>query len=282
MSTPHQASPIIPPKEFVCPLTNKLMVDPVTNEHGVSFERTAIEEYVKKNEQEEELECPITGLSLSQHDRDFPLMTDTKLRYKIQFWKRSNGVSSATEDESTSSSSTSTIPLKFLCPLSLTLMEEPVLTVHGQTYEKANILKWIEMNGEICPLTYEELKLVQIIPNLPIQNEIKVYKMKEQQEEKKTATTTSSDNNVTSQSKTNTTVVQPTTVSQKLPQLENVVIGNANNDAVVRGFLKKSLATLSSSSNHSKDLSDDGAGTVTSLDGILTEVQHTLERAKAA
>lgn len=50
-----------PPKDFVCPITGQLFNDPVTLETGQTFERRAIEEWLKRGNKS----CPITRQFLS-------------------------------------------------------------------------------------------------------------------------------------------------------------------------------------------------------------------------
>ncbi len=58
----------------------------------------------------------------------------------------------------------STIPLPFLCPITHSLMRDPVIiTVSGHTYERDALINHINMNNAICPIsrkpfTYEHLK----------------------------------------------------------------------------------------------------------------------------
>ena len=46
--------------QFVCPITGELMQDPVTTEDGITYERTAIEDWLSRN-----LTSPVTNQPLS-------------------------------------------------------------------------------------------------------------------------------------------------------------------------------------------------------------------------
>ena len=56
----------------------------------------------------------------------------------------------------------------FYCPITGSLMKEPVLAQDGQTYEKAAIQEWIERHGK-SPFTNEALSVEELQLNRPIQ-----------------------------------------------------------------------------------------------------------------
>jgi U-box domain len=66
------------------------------------------------------------------------------------------------------------IPPDFMCPLSLSIMEEPVMASDGHTYERENIQKWIDQK-KISPITRAEL-LPHFFPNLLLKNQIDDWK----------------------------------------------------------------------------------------------------------
>ncbi|KAK8673913.1 hypothetical protein V6N13_112222 [Hibiscus sabdariffa] len=57
------------------------------------------------------------------------------------------------------------IPSVFICPISLEPMQDPVTLCTGQTYERANILKWFNLGHYTCPTTMQELWDDSITPN---------------------------------------------------------------------------------------------------------------------
>ena len=71
----------ITPAEFTCPLTMKLMKDPVSTPYGLTYERAAIIEYMNDYQNR----CPKTGQPLAAVD----LVSNKKLRKKIKKWKNS-------------------------------------------------------------------------------------------------------------------------------------------------------------------------------------------------
>nr|ADD60711.1 putative armadillo/beta-catenin repeat related protein [Oryza brachyantha] len=68
---------------FFCPLTNKVMVDPVTTESGVTFDRKAIEEYFEKfTDGSEPVICPVTKMSMQSKT----LRSNVPLKSTIAEW----------------------------------------------------------------------------------------------------------------------------------------------------------------------------------------------------
>ncbi|KAI3429222.1 RING-type E3 ubiquitin transferase [Psidium guajava] len=87
-TTSSQVAEIIEPMygTFFCPLTKKIMEDPVTMESGVTYEREAIAEWLKKHENSEQIGCPVTGKKLVSH----VLSTNFALKTTIEEWKERN------------------------------------------------------------------------------------------------------------------------------------------------------------------------------------------------
>ncbi|KAM7468435.1 hypothetical protein LguiB_015997 [Lonicera macranthoides] len=73
-------------KTFYCPLTKKMMSDPVTIESGVTYERKAITEWYHKFENPEEIFCPKTGKKLGSR----VLSTNRALKATIEEWEKRN------------------------------------------------------------------------------------------------------------------------------------------------------------------------------------------------
>ncbi|XWS76246.1 hypothetical protein CRYUN_Cryun01aG0158900 [Craigia yunnanensis] len=62
------------------------------------------------------------------------------------------------------------IPSRFLCPLSLELMLDPVIVASGQTYDRASIQKWLDSGLTICPKTHQTLTHTNLIPNYTVKD----------------------------------------------------------------------------------------------------------------
>ena len=71
------------PHEFICPLTLEIMVYPLMDRSGRSYERTAILEWITKNNST----CPMTRQPLLANN----LLPNNKLRKEILQWREFNG-----------------------------------------------------------------------------------------------------------------------------------------------------------------------------------------------
>ncbi|KAL4557528.1 hypothetical protein LXL04_035709 [Taraxacum kok-saghyz] len=78
--SPQSSTHSRPPKDFVCPITSHLFTDPVTLETGQTYERKAIEEWVKRGN----TTCPITRQPLSANSLP---KTNYVLKRLITSWK---------------------------------------------------------------------------------------------------------------------------------------------------------------------------------------------------
>lgn len=68
------------------------------------------------------------------------------------------------------------IPNAFLCPISLELMEDPVITPSGISYEREHITKWMMEHQNTDPLTRVAFSQEDLIPNLNLKEAIEDYK----------------------------------------------------------------------------------------------------------
>lgn len=71
---------------FFCPLTKKIMDDPVTIRSGVTYERKAIVEWFEKFNDSEEIFCPITGQKLMS----ISFNANIALKSTLEEWKERN------------------------------------------------------------------------------------------------------------------------------------------------------------------------------------------------
>ena len=67
------------------------------------------------------------------------------------------------------------IPDHFMCPISYTLMQDPVICRDGHSYERAALERWFEMNEPRSPRTNEPLADKTIIPNQVLRSQITEY-----------------------------------------------------------------------------------------------------------
>lgn len=70
------------PKEFLCPLTKEIMINPLMTKYNINFEREAIISWL----QSEDGTCPVTKKLLYLSD----LIPNKALEAKIAFWKWDN------------------------------------------------------------------------------------------------------------------------------------------------------------------------------------------------
>lgn len=63
-----------------------------------------------------------------------------------------------------------TVPKDFCCPISLDLMQDPVIISTGQTYDRRSISRWVEEGHCNCPKTGQMLAHNRLIPNRALRN----------------------------------------------------------------------------------------------------------------
>ena len=61
------------------------------------------------------------------------------------------------------------------CPITLDIMDHPVVAADGHTYERAAITEWIARNGK-SPVTQQPLAVETLVPNLSIKHQIEIYR----------------------------------------------------------------------------------------------------------
>lgn len=64
------------------------------------------------------------------------------------------------------------IPEHFVCPLTLEVMEDPLMNRVGRSYERTAILQWITTKSPTCPLTRQPLNVKDLVPNNRLRKEI--------------------------------------------------------------------------------------------------------------
>lgn len=174
-----ETSSQVPPEEYICPLTKELMTDPVVSRYGHHFERAAIMDWLNDGGNKH---CPVTGNPL----RISNLVSDKTLKWKIDYWAKKNGrkvIEVNNDDEeglllAVSGGVTLSFPdTKFLCPLTKSIMDDPVMTKTGHSFERAALGKWLTDMGEICPVTKEPLKDSEIVSNSKLKWEISQWQL---------------------------------------------------------------------------------------------------------
>ncbi|KAJ7961106.1 RING-type E3 ubiquitin transferase [Quillaja saponaria] len=67
------------------------------------------------------------------------------------------------------------VPADFRCPISLELMQDPVVVATGQTYDRESIKLWIGSGHNTCPKTGQLLAHKGLIPNRALKNFIAMW-----------------------------------------------------------------------------------------------------------
>ncbi|CAL0306294.1 unnamed protein product [Lupinus luteus] len=80
--------------------------------------------------------------------------------------------SSSTENQWWKQPSEVVVPTDFRCPISLELMQDPVVVATGQTYDRDSIKLWIDSGHNTCPKTGQTLAHTEVIPNHALKNMI--------------------------------------------------------------------------------------------------------------
>ena len=68
------------------------------------------------------------------------------------------------------------IPEEFICPISLSVMKDPVVSKDGQTYDRHAILQWLAQGHTTCPLTRQPLKPSLLVPNVNLRMRLMKWK----------------------------------------------------------------------------------------------------------
>lgn len=72
-----------PPDQYICPITNAVMTNPMVDSDGICYEKDAILNYLKQNNSLGPHGKPIQKSALSMNH---------KLKTEIAYWKRENGI----------------------------------------------------------------------------------------------------------------------------------------------------------------------------------------------
>lgn len=68
-----------------------------------------------------------------------------------------------------------TVPTEFLCPLTLEVMVDPVISKYGKNFERSAIIQWLGQGNTTCPLTRQPLKLCDLITDHKLRFRIHSY-----------------------------------------------------------------------------------------------------------
>ena len=64
----------------------------------------------------------------------------------------------------------------YICPISQSLMENPMMTRSGQNFERSSIMKWLDAGNEVCPITSQPLSYSGLLLNHNLKAQIQIWK----------------------------------------------------------------------------------------------------------
>jgi hypothetical protein len=156
-----------PPEELACSITGEAMIDPVIDALGNTYERSAIQRWLRDHNT-----SPLTGAVLPHKD----LVPNHALWSTIENWEkkaheecmakaaaaaaRAAAAEAAARRERRKAERVEAgvdqhmpePPTRFTCPMTGEVMTDPVIDAAGNTYERANIEQWLQEN-KTAPLT---------------------------------------------------------------------------------------------------------------------------------
>jgi U-box domain len=73
---------------------------------------------------------------------------------------------------------------EFICPLTLSIMNDPVMTITGRSFERVAIMEWLARGNTTCPLSRQVLQVTDLVTNHSLHTKIKKWKQQQQQLQK--------------------------------------------------------------------------------------------------
>jgi len=70
------------------------------------------------------------------------------------------------------------IPERFICPLTLEVYTDPLMSRKGLSFEREAITEWLDRGNATCPLTREPLGYRGLVPNAKLRLEVEDWKQK--------------------------------------------------------------------------------------------------------
>ncbi|KAG7355153.1 U-box domain containing protein [Nitzschia inconspicua] len=77
------------------------------------------------------------------------------------------------------------VPEEFLCPLTLCVMKDPVVSKDGISYDRTAIVKWLAKGNQSCPLTRQPMTLSSLAPDNRLRKCIQQWRASQDQPIKK-------------------------------------------------------------------------------------------------
>jgi hypothetical protein len=67
-------------------------------------------------------------------------------------------------------------PSSFICPLTLDVMADPLVSRAGHSFERSAILEWLDRGNTCCPLTRRPMKISDLISHRALKTEIQEWR----------------------------------------------------------------------------------------------------------
>jgi hypothetical protein len=73
-------------------------------------------------------------------------------------------------------SSFKNVPSEFICPLSLQVMIQPLISKTGIHFERSAILAWLAQGSNTCPITHKALKASDLVPDKRLEARLQFWR----------------------------------------------------------------------------------------------------------
>jgi len=154
------------PDPFYCPITKKVMDDPVVLSDGVSYEKSAVtsrEENMYPNRAlKAVIDDAVAASGTSVRAAVVRIQHSMRKVYNEVLEKKYRPLSDV-----------------YYGPITFSLIHEPVIDPEGHTFEKVAIVTWIRENGS-SPLTRTELSIGDLFPNHAITELLNIEKNRDE------------------------------------------------------------------------------------------------------
>lgn len=156
------------PYAFYCPITKKIMEDPVVHPSGDSFEKVAAIEREASGDKKLELVTFYPNRAVKAYiDSEMERLEEAgSMRGTLRKIDTSirTGWDKIVDKTGMPLGEFRPLPDEFYCTLTLDLCHEPVIDPDGYTYEREAIVHWVQNNGD-SPVTRKSLSVEQLYDN---------------------------------------------------------------------------------------------------------------------
>jgi hypothetical protein len=87
-----------------------------------------------------------------------------------------------TVEQTTNDCEEADLPDEFCCPITNTIMNDPVVSKFGHSYERSAIIEWLGSHSHTCPMTRNKLNLSDLITNHKLRVDIRRWQIAHQEE----------------------------------------------------------------------------------------------------